>query len=114
MTKNLVIAEKKLAAFDMAKAFGKKPTDKGGYLEDDENIFTWAQGHLLQIAPHEKQGNFEKKWSLDQLPILVDILKQEVSQTGSKQFKIIKSLAQRKDVSTIICATDAGREGINL
>ncbi|UKS63509.1 DNA topoisomerase III [Rossellomorea marisflavi] len=112
----LVIAEKPDQGATLAKPFPHKK--RQGYIEIQPNpIFpngayvTWAVGHLLQLKSPEKYESSWKKWSLDTLPIVPDRFQYEVQRSKSKQYNVIKSLLQKDEVSEIIHAGDAGREG---
>lgn len=110
MSKALVLAEKPSVGRDIAKVLGCNKKGNG-YLEGDKYIVTWALGHLVTIA---NPGEYDKKyesWKLEELPILPKELKLVVIKQSSKQFHTVRKQMNRKDVSQIIIATDAGREG---
>ena len=108
--KTLILTEKPSVAKDFAKALNIKCKGVGFY-EDDQYILTWAIGHLLELkSPHEYCLKW-KKWSLENLPILPDRLSYKVNYKTKKQFFIVNQQLRRKDISQIIVATDAGREG---
>ncbi len=110
MAKSLVLAEKPSVARDIASVL--KCTKKGnGYLEGDQYIVTWALGHLVTLADPESYDVKYKTWNLEDLPMLPDRLKLTVIKQSGKQFNAVKSQLVRTDVSEIIIATDAGREG---
>ena len=110
MGKILVLAEKPSVARDMGRVL--KCNKKGnGYLEGDKYIVTWALGHLVTIADPEAYDKKYKDWRMEDLPILPSYLKLVVIKQTSKQFYTVKKQMHRKDVSEIIIATDAGREG---
>mgnify|MGYP000891005270 CR=1 FL=1 len=111
MSKILVIAEKPSAGADIAKVLGC--TDKKqGYIEGDKYIVTWAIGHLVGLKYPEEHDENLKKWSLETFPFNFPIEKSlKVLPDTSKQFTIIKNLIQRNDVSELVNAGDAGREG---
>ena len=110
MSKILVLAEKPSVGRDIARVL--KCNKKGNnYIEGDRYIVTWALGHLVTIAD---PGEYDKKyqsWKLEELPILPEYLKLVVIKQTSKQFHTVKKQMERKDVSEIVIATDAGREG---
>ncbi|RUL50753.1 DNA topoisomerase III [Lysinibacillus antri] len=110
MAKSLVLAEKPSVARDIANVL--KCNKKGnGFLEGDQYIVTWALGHLVTLADPESYDVKYKTWSLEDLPMLPERLKLTVIKQSGKQFNAVKSQILRGDVSDIIIATDAGREG---
>ena len=111
MSKILVIAEKPSAGADIAKVLGC--TDKKqGYTEGDKYIVTWAIGHLVGLKYPEEHDENLKKWSLETLPFNFPLEKSlKVLPDTSKQFTVIKNLIQSNDVSELVNAGDAGREG---
>ncbi|MEJ8555470.1 DNA topoisomerase [Tepidibacter sp. Z1-5] len=111
MSKALFIAEKPSVAMEFAKALNIKGTKKNGYLESDKAIVTWCVGHLVNMSYPEKYDIKYKKWVLKDLPFLPKKYKYEVISGVKKQFDIVKSQMQRKDIATIYVCTDSGREG---
>ena len=110
MKKQLVIAEKPSVARDIARVLGCR--QKGSsFMEGDQYIVTWALGHLGTLADPEQYGNQYKQWSMDTLPMMPKQWKLVVIGKTSRQFQSVKKLIFREDVSDIIIATDAGREG---
>jgi len=110
MTKSLVLAEKPSVAKDIARVL--KCNKKGnGYLEGDQYIVSWALGHLVTLADPESYDVKYKTWNLEDLPMLPERLKLTVIKQSGKQYNAVKSQLLRGDVSDIIIATDAGREG---
>ncbi len=110
MKKILVLAEKPSVGRDIAKVLGCNNV-KNGYIEGPKYIVTWALGHLVTLADPESYGEKYKSWNIDDLPILPKYLKTVVIKKSSKQFNAVKSQMNREDVSEIVIATDAGREG---
>ncbi|MGL4798243.1 MAG: DNA topoisomerase, partial [Cellulosilyticaceae bacterium] len=110
MAKIVVLAEKPSVARDIAKVL-KCNEKKNGFIEGKQYIVTWALGHLVGLADPEAYGNQYKTWSMETLPMLPKQMKLVVLKGGGKQFGIVKELLHRKDVSEIVIATDAGREG---
>ena len=84
---------------------------KDGYLEGNGYLVSWCVGHLLELAPPNAYGEQYVKWSIADLPILPQQWQYLVSTSTKKQFGILQKLMHRPDVDSIICATDAGREG---
>jgi len=108
--KTLVLAEKPSVGKDIARVLNCR-AGKNGYIEGDKYIVTWALGHLVTLADPEEYDKRYKTWDINHLPIMPDKLRLTVIPQTSKQYKTVKDLLLRKDVSTIIIATDAGREG---
>ncbi len=108
--KKLVLAEKPSVARDIARVL-KCRKKEHGYLEGNQYIVTWALGHLVTLATPEKYNKKYKTWRLNDLPIIPKHLELDVIYKTSKQYSIVKRQMYRKDVSEIIIATDAGREG---
>jgi len=107
---SLVLAEKPSVARDIARVL--KLNKKGnGYIEGNKYIVTWALGHLVTLADPEEYNKKYKTWDINDLPILPREMKLVVIKQSKKQFYTVKELMDRKDVSEIIIATDAGREG---
>ena len=82
-----------------------------GYLEGSGYIVSWCIGHLVELAPPSTYDEKYVKWNVADLPILPQMWQYLVSASTKKQFGILKKLMHRADVESIICATDAGREG---
>ncbi len=108
--KHLVIAEKPSVGRDIARVL-HCAQKKSSYIEGDQYIVTWAMGHLVSLADPEAYGDSYKSWNLETLPMLPQNWKLTIIRQTSKQYHCIKELLYRKDVSDIIIATDAGREG---
>lgn len=110
MSKKVVLAEKPSVGRDIARVL--KCTKQGnGYMEGDKYIVTWALGHLVTLADPEVYDDKYKTWRIEDLPMMPDHLKLIVIKRSGKQFQAVKSQLNRKDVTEIIVATDAGREG---
>jgi len=106
----LVLAEKPSVAQSIAKVIGaKKRCD--GYLEGNGYVVSWCVGHLVELCNPESYDEKYGKWKHEDLPILPTNWKYEVSASTRKQFGILKKLMKREDVESLVCATDAGREG---
>ena len=110
MSYALVIAEKPSVAAAIAAALGVRDK-KDGYIEGSGYLISWCVGHLVQLADAAAYGEQYKKWSYDSLPILPEEWQYTVSADKGKQFKILKELMHRTDVSEVVNACDAGREG---
>ena len=110
MSETLIIAEKPSVAATIAAALGAKEK-KDGYIAGNGCLVSWCVGHLVQLAEAAAYGEQYKKWSYDSLPILPQEWQYAVASDKGKQFKILKYLMHRADVSEVVNACDAGREG---
>ena len=110
MSETLIIAEKPSMAATIAAALGAKEK-KDGYIAGSGYLVSWCVGHLVQLAEAAAYGEQYKKWSYDSLPILPQEWQYAVASDKGKQFKILKDLMHRADVSEVVNACDAGREG---
>ena len=106
----LVIAEKPSVAAGIAAALGVKEK-KDGYIEGGGYLISWCVGHLVELAEAAAYGEQYKKWSYESLPILPGEWQYTVSADKEKQFATLKGLMHRADVSEVVNACDAGREG---
>ena len=110
MSKSLVLAEKPSVGRDIARVLNCK-TKGNGFYEGEKYVVTWALGHLVTLADPEEYDKKYKVWKLEDLPMLPDKMKLVVIKQTQSQFKIVKDQMSRNDISEIIIATDAGREG---
>ena len=110
MGKTLVIAEKPSVGRDIGRVLkcGKKIE---GALEGSQYIVTWGLGHLVTLADPEHYDKKYKDWKMEDLPMLPEKMDIEVIKQTGKQYQAVKRQIYRKDVSDIVIATDAGREG---
>ena len=106
----LVICEKPSVVAAVAAALGVTGR-KDGYIEGNGYLISWCIGHLVQLSEAAAYGEQYKKWSYDSLPILPQEWQYTVAADKGKQFKILKDLMHRADVSEVVNACDAGREG---
>lgn len=106
----LVVAEKPSVAMSYAKVLGAT-NRQDGYLEGNGYLVSWCVGHLVELAPPNVYDEKFIKWSIADLPILPQKWQYLVSASTKKQFGILQKLMNRPDVDSIVCATDAGREG---
>ena len=106
----LVIAEKPSVAGSIAAALGIK-NKKDGYIEGGGYLISWCVGHLVELAEAAAYGEQYKKWSYETLPILPEEWQYTVAADKGKQFATLKELMHRADVSEVVNACDAGREG---
>ena len=98
MSYQLVIAEKPSVAQSIAAVIGAK-TKKDGYLEGIGYLVSWCVGHLVSLCDAAAYGEQYEKWNRETLPILPQEWKYEVNHAKHKQFRILKELIKRKDVS---------------
>lgn len=110
MTKIAVLTEKPSVGKDIARVLRCHKTGNG-YFEGDQYIVTWALGHLVTLADPETYDDKYKEWRLEDLPMLPRPLKLTVIKQSTRQFHVVKEQLSRKDVSAVVIATDAGREG---
>ena len=108
--KTLVIAEKPSVGRDIGRVLGCRPAGQGS-MEGAQYVVTWALGHLVTLAEPETYDVKYKTWALNDLPIMPEKLKLVVIPQTSKQFGLVKTLLRRADITQIVIATDAGREG---
>ena len=110
MVKTLVLAEKPSVARDIARVLGCH--QKGdGCIIGQKYIITWALGHLVTLADPDAYDEKYKRWELEYLPMLPEKMKLVIIKQTSKQYRAISALMKRPDVSSLVIATDAGREG---
>lgn len=110
LAKTLVLTEKPSVAKDIARVLGCKRSGNG-CIVGDKYIVTWALGHLVTLADPEAYDDKYKNWRMEDLPMLPGRMKLVVIGQTSKQFKAVSSLLSSAEVSDIVIATDAGREG---
>jgi len=106
----LVIAEKPSVAMSLAAVLGANEK-KDGYLEGGGYLVSWCVGHLLELAQPEAYGEQYARWRYGDLPILPEEWKYEVPKDKKKQLDLLCRLMKDKRVESVVCATDAGREG---
>ena len=106
----LVICEKPSVGAAVAAALGVTGK-KDGYIEGNGYVISWCIGHLVGLVEAAAYGEQYKKWSYDSLPILPQEWQYTVAADKEKQFKILKDLMHRADISEVVNACDAGREG---
>ena len=110
MGKSLVLAEKPSVGRELARVLGCK-RGGDGYMEGDRYVVTWALGHLVTLADPDVYEKKWEKWDMADLPMLPQNMKLVVIGQTARQFKVVQSLMKRGDISDLIIATDAGREG---
>ena len=106
----LVIAEKPSVAQSLAAVIGAT-TRKDGYLEGNGWRVSWCVGHLAGLAPADYYDPKYAKWKYDDLPILPEKWKMVVGKDKKSQFDVLKKLMNESDVTEVVNACDAGREG---
>ena len=108
----LIIAEKPSVAADLVKVLGAKSFKKNnGYYESDTTIVSHAIGHLVTIADPKDIDERYKAWDMKTLPMLPEKFPLVATPATKSQLSIVGKLIKRKDVTTIVNACDAGREG---
>ena len=106
----LVIAEKPSVAMAIANVLGAKSRNDG-YVEGGGYIMSWCFGHLAELASADVYNERYAKWRYDDLPIVPQNWEYSVGKDKMKQFELLQELMNRPDVTEIINACDAGREG---
>ena len=106
----LIIAEKPSVAFAIAKALNIRGS-RDGYIENKDFVISWCVGHLVALAEPSVYDEKYAKWNYADLPIIPAEFQYKIYGGKQKQFKVVKSLMNRKDVTEVINACDAGREG---
>ena len=106
----LIICEKPSVGIAIASALGIE-TKKDGYMESEDFLVSWCIGHLAELSAPSCYGKCYEKWSLEALPILPKTWQLTISKDKEKQFSVLKALLFRNDVTEVINACDAGREG---
>ena len=110
MKKRLVIAEKPSVGMSVAKVLGAKER-RDGYMEGCDYIVSWGVGHLAELVPPDVYDEKYAKWHQNDLPIIPAKWRYQIPSAKYKQFKTLQALMNREDVSEVINACDAGREG---
>lgn len=110
MTKRLIIAEKPSVASDIAKALGGF-TKHDDYFESDNYVLSSAIGHLVEIAMPEEEEVKRGKWTFNHLPAIPSHFALRPIEKTESRLKLLQKIIKRKDVSGLINACDAGREG---
>lgn len=110
MGKALIIAEKPSVANDIAKVLGKFKKEKD-WFENDDYVISSAVGHLIEIGAPASVEPKRGKWNIDNLPVIPDEFELKPIKKSEARYKVLKKLIARKDVSELINACDAGREG---
>ena len=106
----LIITEKPSVAFDLAKVLGCAKSHQG-YIEGNSCLVSWCVGHLLCVKEPGEISPQWQRWDLASLPMIPKTWPLKAIHARESQLLLLKELAYRTDVTNIICATDAGREG---
>lgn len=106
----LVIAEKPSVAQSLAAVLGAKERGQG-YLQGNGYVVSWCVGHLIGLAAADAYDARYSKWCYEDLPIIPEKWKYTVAPDKKDQYEVLVSLMNRPDVESLVCATDAGREG---
>jgi len=110
MGKKLIIAEKPSVANDIARALGRF-TRKGDYFESDDYVLSSAVGHLLELAVPDEYEVKRGKWSFKHLPVIPPRFELAPLERSEQRLNVLLRLMKRKDVTALVNACDAGREG---
>src|ERR1022692_4605530 len=111
-SKILVIAEKPSVGRDLARVLPGPFAKHEGYLEGPEHVISWAVGHLVQLAEPDEYDPKFKRWRMADLPIVPERFRLVVrDERSKKQMSVVTTQLHRDDVSEVINACDAGREG---
>ncbi len=107
----LIVGEKPSVSRAISAAVGADTKHKG-YTEGNGYVVSWCVGHLVGLKyPNDYGNGWENRWSFSQLPIIPDKWQFKVTESTKAQFDVLRELMNRSDVTEIICATDADREG---
>ena len=106
----LVVTEKPSVAQAIARVIGADKR-KDGYMEGNGYLVSWCVGHLVELAQPDAYSDTWKKWSYESLPMIPEEWQTEVKSDTAAQYKVLKGLMHDAGVSSVVCATDAGREG---
>lgn len=107
----LIIGEKPSVSRAISTVVGASSAHKG-YTEGNGYIVSWCVGHLVGLKyPNDYGNGWDQRWSFSQLPMLPEKWQFRVTDSTKAQYELLKNLMNRVDVSEIICATDADREG---
>ncbi len=116
MSKFLVIAEKPSVAADLARVLGKMPEvgkfeKHKDYFENDRGYISSAVGHLVELKMPVTPEGKKLPWGMKHLPVIPDRFELQPIERNEARFKLLLRLLKKKDVTTVINACDAGREG---
>ena len=106
----VIVAEKPSVGRDIARVLGCRGSSEG-CITGEKYTVTWALGHLVTLCEPDEIDEKYKKWRMEDLPMLPEVLPTKIIPKTRKQFSVVKKLINDKDTERVICATDAGREG---
>lgn len=106
----LIIAEKHSVASEIAPLIGATGR-RDGYYAGENDLVTWCVGHLIELSPMDSYDARFTQWRAEYLPFIPKQFKYRVSDRTRDQFNVIKSLFDRSDITSVVNACDAGREG---
>ena len=106
----LVVTEKPSVAQALARVIGADGK-KDGYLEGNGYLVSWCVGHLVELAQPDAYTDAWKKWAYESLPMIPKEWRYEVKKDTAAQYKVLEKLMHEERVDSVVCATDAGREG---
>src|SRR4051812_9981001 len=106
----LIVTEKPSMGRDVAAALGASRRGEG-FMSGADEIVTWCVGHLVELDDPEGYDERLQRWRLEDLPILPDEFRYHAQDRTRDQFNVIKTLLGREDVTSVVNAADAGREG---
>lgn len=106
----LIIAEKPAVSRAIASVLGVKKREDG-YMEGNDYLVSWCFGHLAELADADAYDEKYAKWRYEDLPVMPNPWQYTVSRDKKKQLDLLCSLMKRNDVTEVINACDAGREG---
>lgn len=110
MSYRLVVTEKPSVSMSVAAALGVK-NRKDGYMEGDGWLISWCVGHLAELSDAAAYDPKYAKWQREDLPILPENWRFTIGKDKRGQFDTLRELLRREDVSEVVNACDAGREG---
>ena len=110
MNLTLVIAEKPAVGMSIAAVLGARKRDNG-FVEGNGYLVSWCVGHVGEFAEASAYDERYEKWRSEDLPIVPEQWRYKVSRDKHSQYEVLKRLLCRDDVSTVVNACDAGREG---
>ena len=106
----LVITEKPSVAQAVSHVIGANER-KAGYMEGNGFLVSWCIGHLVELAQPDAYSGAWKKWNYESLPMIPKKWQTKVKSGTAAQYKVLKGIMHREDVTAVVCGTDAGREG---
>ena len=110
MGRIVVLAEKPSVGRDIARVLGCRERGDGCLIGGDY-LVTWAVGHLVTLQEPDELDERYKKWRMGDLPILPEDIPLKVIRSSNDQYKKVKAYINAPETDSLICATDAGREG---